>query len=191
LGELAHGRLTTGGLKVLGIGTAGLVAGALALRSQPRGPATGLGPGAGGGAGTGLLLRTVDTVAAGAIVAGSANLLNLFDLRPGRALKVVLLNAPAAASPSSGALVGAATGAALGLLSDDLAGHSMLGDTGANAVGALLGTAAVARSGRKGRLAVLAGIAALTLASERVSFTRVIEATPGLREFDQLGRPKR
>ena len=31
-------------------------------------------------------------------------------------------------------------------------------------------------------------IAALTLASEKVSFTRVIEATPGLRELDRLGR---
>jgi hypothetical protein len=51
--------------------------------------------------------------------------------------------------------------------------------------------AATASSGRRGagvRAAVLAGLAALTLASEKVSFTRVIERTPVLRELDALGR---
>jgi UDP-N-acetylmuramyl pentapeptide phosphotransferase/UDP-N-acetylglucosamine-1-phosphate transferase len=177
LGELAHGRVTTGGLKVLGIGASGLIAGALAVRSSPSSPAT---------RGT---ARVTDALTAGAVIAGSANLVNLFDLRPGRALKVVLLHAPTTASGPGGPLAGAAAGAALGLLPDDLAGHSMLGDTGANAVGALLGTAVVASASRRGRLAVLAGIAALTLASEKVSFTKVIEATPGLRELDLLGRP--
>jgi hypothetical protein len=65
----------------------------------------------------------------------------------------------------------------------------MLGDTGANSAGALIGTAVVARTGLRGRLLALAVVTALTLASERVSFTKVIEATPGLRELDALGRP--
>jgi hypothetical protein len=67
----------------------------------------------------------------------------------------------------------------------------MLGDTGANAAGALLGTALLARTGRRGRLVSLAALVALTLASEKVSFTRVIESTPGLRELDAWGRPAR
>jgi hypothetical protein len=64
----------------------------------------------------------------------------------------------------------------------------MLGDCGANAVGALLGLRLAAVPGRPARAGALAVVAGLTLASERVSFTRVIEATPVLRELDRLGR---
>ena len=64
----------------------------------------------------------------------------------------------------------------------------MLGDTGANSAGALLGAALVQRSGRRGRWAALGVLAALTLASEKVSFTKVIESTPVLRELDAWGR---
>jgi hypothetical protein len=35
---------------------------------------------------------------------------------------------------------------------------------------------------------VLAGIAGLTAASEKISFTKVIERTPALRRLDMLGR---
>jgi UDP-N-acetylmuramyl pentapeptide phosphotransferase/UDP-N-acetylglucosamine-1-phosphate transferase len=67
----------------------------------------------------------------------------------------------------------------------------MLGDTGANAAGALVGTALVQGTGRRGRVVALAVLTGLTLVSERVSFTRVIESTPGLRELDAWGRPAR
>jgi hypothetical protein len=130
-----------------------------------------------------------DTVVGGAVIAGAANLLNLLDLRPGRALKAaVIAGALTAADPRAEVASGAAVGAAAALLGPDLAGETMLGDTGANSAGALLGSAFVARSGRRGRLGALAVLSALTLASERVSFTKVIEATPGLRELDALGR---
>ncbi len=178
LGELAQGRVTTGGLKVLGIGGTGLLAAALA--TPPRGPGSAQ-PQAGAG---GL----VDLLVNGAVIAGSANLVNLFDLRPGRALKVVLLTAPLAGRSPAGRLVSVACGTAAGLLRPDLAEQSMLGDTGANAAGALLGTAAVAGLGRRGRVLTLLALAGLTLASERVSFTKVIARTPVLREFDALGR---
>ncbi len=64
----------------------------------------------------------------------------------------------------------------------------MLGDAGANALGAMLGAAAAQTLPRSARLGLLAGIVALTVASEKVSFTRVIEATPPLRWLDMLGR---
>ncbi len=172
LGAAARGEVTTGAVKVLGLGLTGLLAAALADRGRAdRSP--------------------VDTLVGGAVVAGSANLANLLDLRPGRALKAtVLAAAPLWAGPG-GAPAGAAAGAALGVLAPDLVGRAMLGDTGANAAGALVGTALVERSGRGGRVAALAVLTVLTLASERVSFTRVIESTPGLRELDAWGRPAR
>lgn len=175
LRALGHGELTTGGLKILGIGVTGLVAAAWA-RPAPDPE-------------RGALAGALDVAAAGALVAGTANLVNLFDLRPGRALKVVLLHSPAALAAGPGApVVALAAGAATAMLPEDLGERAMLGDTGANALGAVLGTALVAGAPPRTRWALLAGVIALTLASEKVSFTKVIAATPGLREFDALGR---
>ncbi|SDP06509.1 hypothetical protein SAMN04489867_1321 [Pedococcus dokdonensis] len=189
LGALARGEVTTGAVKILGLGLTGLVSAALVDRSarsarSARRLAFADGVGRGG-----AIPSAVDTLVGGAVIAGSANLLNLLDLRPGRALKVtILLGALTATSPRSATAAGAAVGAAAGLLRPDLAGEAMLGDTGANSAGALLGTALVQRTGRRGRCVALAVLCGLTLASEKVSFTRVIESTPGLRELDALGR---
>jgi UDP-N-acetylmuramyl pentapeptide phosphotransferase/UDP-N-acetylglucosamine-1-phosphate transferase len=128
-------------------------------------------------------------VALGAgVVAGTVNLVNLLDLRPGRAIKAgLLIGVPLAAS--QGAAAAAATvGSAAGILPADLREDVMLGDSGANALGALLGVSLAARTGPLGRAALLAALGALTAASEKVSFTRVIDATPGLRHLDRLGR---
>ena len=84
--------------------------------------------------------------------------------------------------------VAAPAGAALALLPEDLGERAMLGDAGANALGAMLGAAAARALPRSARLGLLTGIVALTVASEKVSFTRVIEATPPLRWLDMLGR---
>jgi len=171
LGALARGEVTTGGVKVAGLAVTGAVAAGLVLGPKAR-------------------LR--DLLPAAALVAGCANLANLLDLRPGRALKVALLPAPAVLSGvPAGAFVAAVAGPAAALLPPDLAGESMLGDGGANAAGALLGLALVAGARPRVRAAALAGVVGLTLASEKVSFTKVIEATPVLREFDLLGRRPR
>jgi UDP-GlcNAc:undecaprenyl-phosphate GlcNAc-1-phosphate transferase len=167
LGALQHGELTSGAVKIVGIGATGLVAAALAGRR-----------------GTGLVL-------AGGVVAATANLVNLLDLRPGRALKagLVLALLDGRRGDDSARLAAVAAGAALAVLPADLGERSMLGDAGANALGAVLGLAAVTAGTGRVRLASrLAALTALTLASEKVSFTTVIEATPGLRELDRLGR---
>ncbi|RMI03622.1 hypothetical protein EBM89_18965, partial [Cellulomonas triticagri] len=83
LGALARGEVTTGGLKVLGIGAGALVAAAL---SRPHDP---LPSGRGGRA----LVRLTDVAMDGALIAATANLVNLLDLRPGRALKAAALAA--------------------------------------------------------------------------------------------------
>ena len=177
LGALAHGEVTTGGLKVLGIGATSMVAAAIAVRP--------LGPGTTGAARLGW---AGDVVASGALIAATANLVNLFDLRPGRALKVgAILAAPGVAAAGSTAAA-ASLGAVAAALPGDLAERDMLGDGGANALGALLGTAAVLRCSRPVRHVLLAGAVALTLASEKISFTQVIARTPGLRELDAWGR---
>jgi UDP-N-acetylmuramyl pentapeptide phosphotransferase/UDP-N-acetylglucosamine-1-phosphate transferase len=64
----------------------------------------------------------------------------------------------------------------------------MRGDTGANALGAAWGVGAAASMSRTGLAATLMAIGALTVLSERVSFSQVIERTEALRYFDQLGR---
>jgi UDP-GlcNAc:undecaprenyl-phosphate GlcNAc-1-phosphate transferase len=167
LGALAHGEVTTGAVKIAGIGSAGLAAAAL-LGGPP-----------------------VDVVINAGLAAGGANLINLFDLRPGRALKVALAGgallagaAPAVAAPA----VAGTLGASAALLPEDLAERAMLGDAGANAAGAMLGVAAAASLPRPARIALLAAVAGLTAASEVVSFTAVIEMTPALRWLDMLGR---
>lgn len=165
LRALAGGEVTSGLVKLAGIGASGLLAGAL-LERRPR-----------------------DVAVCGALIAGTANLANLLDLRPGRALKAVLAAAVPTMLGTGGAPVGAAlAGAALAVLPEDLGERAMLGDTGANAAGAALGVALAAAVPPRARLVLLSGVVALTAASERVSFSAVINRTPALRAIDRLGR---
>lgn len=174
IGALRQGNVTTGAVKLAGISATGLAAAVLAGRG--RAGTAGPGPGSSG------VAAIADCVIDAGLVAGGANLINLFDLRPGRAIKVAL---------GAGGLVGGAglppLAAAAALLPEDLAERAMLGDGGANAIGAMLGVAATGLP-RRVRLGALAAIVGLTAASEVVSFTRVIERTPALHWLDMLGR---
>ena len=170
LGALCKGELTTGAVKLAGIGATGLAAALVADGGSRR-------------------VSAADRVINAALVAGSANLVNLFDLRPGRAIKVTALaGGLLAAAPGGAAAVGAPVAAAAALLPEDLGEHAMLGDAGANALGAMLGVAAATTLRRRDRLAALSVIVGLTAASEFVSFTQVIERTGPLRWLDMLGR---
>ena len=159
LRALKRGEVTSGSIKIAGVGAAGLVAAALLPQRRP-----------------------VDRIADAALIAGTANLVNLLDLRPGRALKAVTVLSVPLAPPVVGAAVAAAP--------DDLNARGMLGDCGANGLGALAGTALASALPRPLRWLALAGVVGLNLASEKVSFTEVIAANPVLRAIDEWGRPR-
>jgi hypothetical protein len=169
LGELSRGRLTTGGLKLVGgIAVAVIIGGA----RNPHSP--------------GRLLADA------ALIALAANLANQLDRRPGRVTKVAVVAfvvlVAFAADHSSLASIGVVIGAAVALFYDDLRERLMLGDVGANVVGACLGVGVVIAYSFPVRLAVLAVVAVLNLVGELSSFTRLIDAVPPLRALDRAGR---
>jgi hypothetical protein len=163
---LRTGVVTSGLVKMVGLTAAGLAA----APSRPR---------RGG-------RLAVDVV----LIAGTANLVNLLDLRPGRASKVVVgLGLPLTASTGpAGDLAAGVVGVGLALLPEDLTETQMLGDCGANALGAAIGWALAARLRGAGRGAAAAVVVALTVVSERVSFTELIERRPMLAAVDRWGR---
>jgi UDP-GlcNAc:undecaprenyl-phosphate/decaprenyl-phosphate GlcNAc-1-phosphate transferase len=179
IGALRKGEVTTGAVKLAGIGATGLVAAGIAASKI-------------GSDGTGsrsAATAAADLVINTGLIAGGANLLNLFDLRPGRAIKVAIGAGGLLTLVGDGGAASTGTlAAAIALLPEDLGERSMLGDCGANALGAMLGVAAATSLNRRGRLAALAVIVGLTAASEVVSFTRVIDQTGPLRWLDMLGR---
>jgi hypothetical protein len=126
-----------------------------------------------------------------AVVALAANLVNLLDRAPGRALKatVIAFILVAVGDGASAALAGpaVAVGAGVALAPSDLGERCMLGDTGANALGAAVGAGVVLAFDRGVTVAVLVGLVALNVVSEWVSFSRLIDVTPPLRWVDRLG----
>lgn len=117
----------------------------------------------------------------GALLVGlSANALNQLDTRPGRALKAYLAFAIPLRAP---------LGAAVLIAPYDLREMAMLGDSGSNALGALLGWSSVNRfTGTRDRWLAIAALAGLTALGERTSLGQVIERTPVLRRVDEWGR---
>jgi len=116
----------------------------------------------------------------GALLVGlAANTLNQLDTRPGRALKAYLLLAGPLRGP---------VGLAVLLLPYDLRERTMLGDGGANALGALLGLSSVDRLTERGRWLAIGALSGLTILGELRSLGTLIERAPGLRQLDSLGR---
>lgn len=152
----------------------------------------------GGGASGLLAMYLLDDLAplwlialGGACIALTANLFNLLDRAPGRSGKVWLLAAVIVAGISSDWRLWAAgtIGAVIATLPLDLRAVGMLGDAGANPMGAVLGLGLVMASGTRTVLAVIVVVLlGLNLLSEKVSFSRVIADTPWLARLDHLGR---
>ena len=172
LGALAHGEVTTGTVKLAGLAATGLAGGLLL-----------------GGKRTDVLINA-------GLIAGGANLLNLFDLRPGRAVKVATLSAGliaagGAGGPDRSARPRRGGGAARGWsrrCPRTWPSGPCSATRGPTRSARMLGAAAAGSLPRSARAGLLAGIVALTVASEKVSFTKVIERTPTPRRLDMLGR---
>jgi hypothetical protein len=194
LKAIAKGRLTTGGLKLLGIGIAA------ALVAFP------------GRSAAALTADAFDAVwiaswvLATLTIALAANFVNLTDLRPGRSLKsyttLIVLALPAVAwsaartQEGSGGLATGTTVAVTAILAlgpvfavwrYDLGERAMLGDAGANAMGALAGYLLAVSLPLWGLAIAATVLLALNLASEKISFSKVIESNRALRWIDRLG----
>ena len=181
LGALRQGRLTTGGVKMLGGGVLALLM-AYALPSRGQAIWLALPP-------------------AALLIALCANTLNLLDLRPGRALKVFwLLLLPLIGAGIVHAGVGDPLPVVLQMPASillcltllyaplDFAGMMMLGDTGSNLLGAFLGLYLAATLPLYGQCLALLPLIAIHVYAERASITRLIERTGWLRWLDEMGR---
>jgi UDP-N-acetylmuramyl pentapeptide phosphotransferase/UDP-N-acetylglucosamine-1-phosphate transferase len=161
-----RGRLTGGAVKIVAGAGAGLIAGFL------------IAPG-----------RIAIEIAL--IVALTANLVNLLDRAPGRAAKVscvIALPVFLVCRPSWGISSAGLWAALLACLPSDLRERGMLGDAGANALGGVLGLGLALTFAEAGRLIVLGFLLGLNAASEKTSFSGVIDRNPFLRWLDGLGR---
>jgi hypothetical protein len=185
LKAMFHGRLTTGGLKFFGIGILSLVV-AAGLFYDP----------------DDLLYSISKVLVATLVMALFANLMNLFDLRPGRVSKVYVLSLTvvmlllifvhASIRPLSGwevtALALACLGPVLATWRYDLGEVGMLGDVGANSMGVLLGYLLVLALPFWSMVAAAVILLVINLLSEQVSFSRIIESVPWLEKLDNIGR---
>jgi UDP-N-acetylmuramyl pentapeptide phosphotransferase/UDP-N-acetylglucosamine-1-phosphate transferase len=174
LRALSRGQLTTGAIKLLG----GPVVALAMLASTPYAEHR---PG---------LLRDA------ALICLAANLANLLDRAPGRVAKsgavaFVVLWGVTGFGQHILSPVAVVIGGMVGLAIPDLREKAMLGDAGSNAIGAVLGFGVVLTTTTTARWWVLGALAVLNVASELISFSRVIDAVPPLRFVDRLGTPRR
>ncbi|KMW26791.1 MAG: glycosyl transferase [Clostridiales bacterium] len=165
--SLFKGELTTGGFKALFGGFVGLVV-SVCISSS-----------------------IVDIIVNTLIIALSTNLMNLFDLRPGRAIKVYLV----IMIPIYITLTGYTKVFPLLILPNvlayfniDLKARGMMGDTGSNVLGISIGVLMALGYGIKVRLAWLVFLILMHLITEKFSLTKIIEKNRVLKFIDNLGR---
>mgnify|MGYP004732714997 FL=1 len=165
--SLFKGELTTGGFKALFGGFVGLVV-SVCISSS-----------------------IVDIIVNTLIIALSTNLMNLLDLRPGRAIKAYLV----IMIPIYITLTGYTKVFPLLILPNvlayfntDLKARGMMGDTGSNVLGISIGVLMALGYGIKVRLAWLVFLILMHLITEKFSLTKIIEKNRVLKFIDNLGR---
>ena len=126
------------------------------------------------------------------VVAASANFWNLLDVMPGRALKYFMPATLALAIADGHAafitIAAAGLGAGAVALLFDIRERAMLGDSGSNVLGFIVGIGLVKVLTVTGLAVALAVLVAIHVAAETVTLSRLIQSSPPLRWFDRVGR---
>jgi UDP-N-acetylmuramyl pentapeptide phosphotransferase/UDP-N-acetylglucosamine-1-phosphate transferase len=117
---------------------------------------------------------------------------NALDVVPGRAIKWALLPVGVALlagwNGPAGLVAGSALGAAVGVLPFDLHERGMLGDTGSNPLGLVVGYGLAATLSTAGVVVAAVAVLALQAAAETVTISRLVEGASPLRWLDRVGR---
>ena len=165
--SLLKGKLTTGGFKAIFGGFVGVVIS------------------------IGVSSNIFDIIINTLIIALSTNLMNLLDLRPGRAIKAYLIIIITVFITLSGyikALPLLILPSVLAYFNYDLKAKAMMGDTGSNVLGISIGILVVMGYSLKVRLIWLAFLIFIHLLTEKYSLTKIIEKNKILNFIDKLGR---
>ena len=177
---LFQGRLTSGALKALyGCGLAAVLSTGLWALSMAE-------------ARVSWASGTFNFVINLALIGLTANLINLLDLRPGRASKVFLLITVIAfflsKKPELFGLTLPLVAVVLAYMRFDLKGYVMMGDVGSNLLGGVLGLMMAWTFTPWTKAFAFIILLFLNLLSEFVSFSRIIDNWRVLRFLDQIGR---
>lgn len=168
IGGLVKGRMTTGGFKAIIGGLIGLL---ISFYISD-----------------GLINIFINAL----LIALMTNLLNLFDLRPGRALKTYMiiggLMLLLGITFDSKLIFVMVLGFWLIYLPQDLKAKGMLGDAGSNSLGVVLGITAALSLNLYYRLTLILILMGIHLAAEKYSLTKIIKDNYILNLIDRLGR---
>ncbi len=138
--------------------------------------------------------ESLEYIADVALLIFYTNLFNLFDLRPGRAEKALVILCIGLCvgfwTLVPVELLGVFLGPVLVGAWFTLREKAMLGDTGSNLLGAMAGVWLLATLDDTGRLAALGIAIAITIYGEFRSISKTVDSFPPLRLLDSLGRPK-
>ncbi|NLJ88114.1 MAG: UDP-N-acetylmuramyl pentapeptide phosphotransferase [Epulopiscium sp.] len=127
------------------------------------------------------------------IILFSINSINLFDLRPGRALKIFFLISIIywiIGDFSDKYLTLLVIGSSLPILKGDLKGQYMLGDVGANILGYTLAFTGMISLNFYYKMISIVLLIVLHIIAETKSISSIINKVPLLRYLDYLGREK-
>jgi UDP-GlcNAc:undecaprenyl-phosphate/decaprenyl-phosphate GlcNAc-1-phosphate transferase len=121
------------------------------------------------------------------------NLINLMDLRPGRAAKsflflAVLLTYFASDTIAQNTFILIAISTVLGYITLDLGSKVMMGDCGSNTLGIILGLVTINLFNFYEKLLILGVLVAIHIIAERWSITKIIEGNRVFSYIDRFGR---